>query len=301
MQESNKDILIFYDNSIEFFRTHFTNKGLRTVSIYKKSSIFSKGVKVIFRYFKISQTYWYDDWKKGLSSIKTVIFFAPEKRTCVLKYVKKANKNIRIIYWYWNPAFRSGLPSSDLSNKAELWSFDPDDCVRYNMRFNTTFFFDDILLPEKAIEFDAVFIGINKGRKDSLNKLESDLNKSGLRTYFHIVSDKNENSQKNCREIPYEEYLELVSKAKAIVDVKPIGQSGLTLRPMESTFFKKKLITNDVSIMSQDFYHPQNIFIIGRDKKEHLKKFIDSPFKELDRLIVNNYDVSRWVERFSLK
>ena len=152
MEELNKDILIFYDNSIEFFRTHFTNKGFRAVSIYRKSTIFSKVIKVILRYFKLSQAYWYDDWKKGLSSIKTVIFFAPQKRTCAVRYIKKANKNIRIIYWYWNPAFRSGLPSSDLSNKAELWSFDPDDCLKYNMRFNTTFFFDDILLPNNTIK-----------------------------------------------------------------------------------------------------------------------------------------------------
>jgi hypothetical protein len=301
MSAKYDDLLIFYDNSIEYFRTHFERKGLRTVNIYKEVSIFSKIIRVIFRYFGFRQEYWYGDWKKSLSSRKTVIFFAPEKRTCAVRYIKKTNKNIRIIYWYWNPAFRSGIPSSHLSNTTELWSFDPDDCLKYNMRFNTTFFFDDILLPSNKIEFDAVFIGINKGRKDSLNKLESDLNRSGLRTYFHIVADKNESSQKNCREIPYEEYLGLVSKAKAIVDVKPIGQSGLTLRPMESTFFKKKLITNDVSIMSQDFYHPENIFIIGRDNKQYLKKFIDSPFKELDPSIVKNYDVSSWVERFSVK
>src|SRR6185312_5437665 len=121
------------------------NKGFRAVSIYRKSSIFSKVIKVIFRYFNISQAYWYDDWKKQLSSTKTVIFFAPEKKSGVLKYVEKANKNIRIIYWYWNPAFRSGIPSSDLSDRAELWSFDQYDCVKYKMRFNTTFFFDGIL------------------------------------------------------------------------------------------------------------------------------------------------------------
>ena len=301
MPSKYEDILIFYDNSIEYFRSYFKSKGLCAEHIYKEAIIYSKIIKVIFKYFKFPQTYWYGDWKRDISPIKTVIFVAPRKESGIVKYLKKKNRSIRIIYWYWDPVFRTGMPSSELSNIAELWSFDPDDCKKYDMMFNTTFYFNDILLPPSEIQFDAVFLGINKGRKDKLQKLEDMLNKAGLHTYFHIVPDKSEGVKNVPGRISYQEYLTLLSKSKAIIDVNPVGQSGLTLRPMESIFFKKKLITNDISIMSQDFYNPINIFIIGRDKEEYLKEFIDSPYIELDHLMVESYDVSKWVERFNLK
>lgn len=301
MSDKHDDLLIFYDNSVEYFRTHFERKGLRAVNIYKEASIFSKIIRVIFRYFNFTQEYWYGDWKKSLSSIKTVIFFAPHRKSGVLEYLKKQKKDIRIIYWYWDPVFRRGMLSSKLSNIAEIYSFDPEDCKEYNIMFNTTFYFDDILLPVNEIQFDAIFLGNDKGRRDKLQKLEAMLNKCGLNSHFHIVSDNAEGGNNTCGRISYEEYLSLISKAKAIIDVNPIGQSGLTLRPMESIFFKKKLITNDLSIISEDFYNPQNIFIVGRDQKEYLKNFIDSPYIDLDPLMVEKYDVSRWVERFNLK
>jgi hypothetical protein len=291
-----QDTLVLYDNSIDYFNPYFENKGISVQSTFSEVPLYSRVIKVIFRFLKLSQAHWYADWKKRLSSTKTVIFFAPQKKSKVLEYIKKSNQEIRIIYWYWNPAFRSGIPSFQLTKIAELWSFDPDDCRRYSMMFNTTFYFNNILLPESIIEFDVVFVGINKGRKAHLQEIEKVLNKNGLYAYFHIVPESNPSKR-----IPYGEYLKLISSAKAIVDVKPMGQAGLTLRPMESIFLKKKLITNDISISSHDFYNSQNIFIIGKDREEDLKKFIDSPYVDLDTSIVEKYDVNSWLERFNSK
>jgi hypothetical protein len=261
MNEKYKDILIFYENSIDFFNPYFIKKGFCIQKSYSHAPLYSKAIKLIFGLLKFPQSYWYGDWKRKLPAVSTVIYFATRREAKILKYIKKFNRDIRIIYWYWDPVFRVGPPSAELINIAELWSFDPTDCKRHQMNFNTTFYFSDIVLPESNIEFDAVFLGANKGRKAELQELEEILNTQQLHTYFHIVPDKHEDHNNQPRRMSYHEYLKLIAKAKAIVDVNPVEQFGLTLRPMESIFFKKKLITNDISISYQNFYKPQNISI----------------------------------------
>jgi len=149
--------------------------------------------------------------------------------------------------------------------------------------------------------YDVIFLGANKGRKAALENLQNKMNDNNISTYFHIVDKSILDNNNNVIYPPldYSDYLELISKSRAILDYVQEGQNGLTLRPMESIFFRKKLITNDRSIRTNDFYHPNNIFIIGIDKFENLEEFIKTPYTSLSSNIVEKYDVMKWIERFS--
>ncbi|MEO9003593.1 MAG: hypothetical protein ABI288_02600 [Ginsengibacter sp.] len=231
--------------------------------------------------------------------MKTVIVFAdlhPE----VLKYIKKVNKNVRIIYWYWDPVFRLGPPKKWIYKIAEMWSFDPDNCLKYGFKFNRTFYFRNIHLRKTATEYDVVFVGNDKGRIEYLQTLQNVFSKLRINGYYHIIPEKQNRDKIQYQEIPYVDYLNLIAKSKALIDVKPLGQSGLTIRVMESIFFKKKLITNDNSIINQDFYCSDNIFIQGMDREDQLIEFINSPYIELEAKIVERYDVKSWLERFNI-
>ena len=87
--------------------------------------------------------------------------------------------------------------------------------------------------------------------------------------------------------------------SKSILDIVNPNQSGLTLRVMESLFFKKKLITNNLFISEYDFYNSQNIFILGKDREEDLHDFINSNYIDVDDSIVTSYDYHNWVKRFT--
>ena len=167
------------------------------------------------------------------------------------------------------------------------------------MNYNTTFYLDNIYLNKKRTEFEVLFLGADKGRKSSLINIESKLTEKGINTYLHIVPDRNSSNPENIKEISYEEYLNLISKSNVILDFIQDGQSGLTLRTMESLFFKKKLITNDISIMNHDFYNPMNIFVLGRDDESHLKEFITSTYCEIETAVIEKYDFNNWLERFN--
>ena len=98
--------------------------------------------------------------------------------------------------------------------------------------------------------------------------------------------------------ITYEELIKLIGQSKSIIDIVSNNQKGLTLRVMESIFFKKKLITNNESIKEYDFYNPNNIFILQFDDIKNLKSFINSEYDELDKRILEKYEFETWVNSF---
>ena len=99
----------------------------------------------------------------------------------------------------------------------------------------------------------------------------------------------------------YYEIIKLVGESKAILDLNNGNQVGLTLRPLEALFFKKKLITNNINIINYDFYSPDNIFILGVDDISNLTIFLNKKYKEIDKKIIEKYDFSNWLKRLIAK
>ena len=76
---------------------------------------------------------------------------------------------------------------------------------------------------------------------------------------------------------------------------------GLTLRTLEALFFKKKLITNNRDIVNLQFYNANNIFVLGIDKLENLKIFMDKPYENIEQKVIDYYDFNEWLKRFEVK
>lgn len=294
----NKKVLILYD-SLDFFIPFMESKEIEVARLYKKRNYLISIIKKFFLKLDLFAPFWYEDWHKKINSYNQVIIFATKDYSFIRK-IKKTNPNIKILFWYWNPASRMGLPKKELYSLSTIWSFDKDDCEKFDLNYNTTFYFEKIELGKKEIKHDTLFVGINKGRRAILEELNENLDRIGLKNYFYIVPDKDEVNLKNVKPIPYKEYLNLLAMSKCIIDILPVGQSGQTLRPMESIFFKKKLITNDQYVIYEDFYDRNNIFILGIDKIENCLDFINSPYKEIRPDIVKKYDFIKWLERFNV-
>lgn len=76
-----------------------------------------------------------------------------------------------------------------------------------------------------------------------------------------------------------------------------MGQEGYTLRTIESLFLSKKLITNNKNIIKEDFYNPNNIFILDNNYN-NIKKFLERPYKSISNEIKEKYLTRSWVSRF---
>lgn len=129
------------------------------------------------------------------------------------------------------------------------------------------------------------------------------MEKEDLNVKLHVNKDKEYNNFEidkylSSESITYEELIKLIGQSKSIIDIVSNNQKGLTLRVMESIFFKKKLITNNESIKEYDFYNPNNIFILQFDDIKNLKSFINSEYDELDKRILEKYEFETWVNSF---
>ncbi|MBS1532645.1 MAG: hypothetical protein JSU01_20235 [Bacteroidetes bacterium] len=291
----NGEVMILFGEP-RYFISFIKQKGLNVYSVYKDVSLLTRIIRKFFFILKLPEAVWYDNWKHKLGGVKTIILFFTQDSK-IIHYIKSINPDVRLVVWYWNPAFIGTLPDVLPDSLCEKWSFDENDALKFGMKSNTQFFLDNITLPGNEIVYDVLFVGKDKGRKQIIDDLENDMSARGIRTYFYVVDD-NLKLAKHNRAIPYEECLALLSKSKSILDIIQPGQSGLTLRPLEALFLKKKLITNDPSIKTQKFYHPNNVFIIREDNMDDLTQFLATPFENISIDILKYYDLDSWFKRF---
>ena len=294
-------------NKILFFTEsdHWGKKiqenGVCVMPLFKKIPYLLKPFRILhFKYNFPFKSVWYNDWKNKLIDFDIIILSASEFTPPIAKYIydRKISNDIRLIYWYWDPVRLKYAPNL-ISDQWEKWSFDKEDCRNFDLKYNSTYFFNSIKLSRQKIIYDVFYIGQDKGRLNKLLSLKNKLENFSLKTCFHIVSDKKLFSDKKIfnRRISYSEVLNYISKSKSILEFVQQNQSGLTLRSMEALFFNKKLITNNSSVKNYDLYCKENIFIIGEDDINNIQQFIDTPYKTLDKSIIEQYDFKNWLER----
>jgi len=176
-------------------------------------------------------------------------------------------------------------------NIDRYWSIDTEDVKKYNLSYNSSFFSKQLYTRDKSDEtYDLVFVGTPKERKNIIDSVCCSVEEAGFNVYCRIPENKDDY-------LPYMEYLDVVRKASCILDITNPGQSGLTLRVMESLFLSKKLITNNASVLSYEFYNDSNIYVLGNDNRT-IKEFMSVEFQYYDESIIDYYDFAAWRKRF---
>lgn len=274
--KKKKDLFfIYYDNVYSFFNVKETNVMYR-----------------LFIKLKLPLYIFFGRWKKAIKKCDEVIIFDNGYNKQITKYIKKKNKKIKIIFWYWNAIFEYNNNNFALDDKNidEIWTYNRFDAEKYRIKLNTQFYSNKIRISN-AIKQDIIFMGRNKNRKDELKKLQELFKELNISSKFIIVD-------KGDKTIPYKTYLKLIGESKCILDYSQLEFNGLSLRPLEAIFLRKKIITNNKDIKNYDFYKKENIFILGIDDTRDLYSFINSDYCELDEKIINKYDYNNWLSRF---
>lgn len=239
--------------------------------------------------------YIFGKWKRKIKKYNEIIIFESLYNSKVGKYIKRKNPNCRLILFFWNTIIDK-TREEYLKDKSidEFWTFDPVDAKKFNINLNSQFYTKKIKLSNHSPTIDLFFVGRDKGRKQELLDLENKFNSLGITSNIIIM-------KKRYDFLAYDKYLEILENSRAILDYAIKGQSGLTLRCMESLFLSKKLITNNSEIKKYDFYNPNNIFILGENNLDDLHNFINTPYKKIDSKIIEYYDIDNWIKRFDKK
>ncbi|MCQ2060156.1 MAG: hypothetical protein MJY47_01030 [Fibrobacter sp.] len=267
-------------------------------SVYpiKKANVYSNALCRLFPFLKVLfvDTSFFkneDDW--------IIYFDAGIRDSYYLNYLKNSLKNKRLIYYYWNPV-ETTLDPTEIPDCFEKWSYSLTDCQKYGLKFNPTFYFDDLVEESSlGITQDVFFIGKDKGRYAELKNFEKLFAEKGLSTKFFVTANHSISlCRKYSKSISYKEVLENVKRSKCLFDFYSDSLAGLSLRAMESLFFGKKLITNNKTIREYDFFHPENIFILGERDLIELKNFVCSEYLPISKDVKKKYLFSEWLKRF---
>ena len=303
-----KTLMLWPDASEDFpsIITQYYSDCVEVKSLYKKAGRFKRAIRKAMAYTGLSTELFLDSWKKQVNEYELIIIHANLINIMIPSYLRNIGFKGRIIYWFWNPVLRSVNPNIINKDICELWSFDKEDCKKYSMKYNSTYYFGRMIcknsyLPATNLAF---FIGRDKERYNYLKKLEFRLNLLGCKTEFLIIRDHS--SRKNgsyCEQIDYKEVINKIKMSKYIVDVSQKGQSGLSLRSMESLFFMKKYITTNAKIRDEAFFKKSNIYILNDqcDNNERLSSFLELPYSPVQQNVIEYYDFYNWLKRFNQK
>lgn len=129
----------------------------------------------------------------------------------------------------------------------------------------------------------------------------------GITHKFILVMNKMHNCEidKNIipirDEIPYRDLIINVLESNCVLDLVQENQGGITWRPLEAMFYKKKLVTSFKKIANYDFYCQENVFILGIDDLNKLYEFIQAPYRSIDKNIIRKYTADGWIENFLMR
>lgn len=224
--------------------------------------------------------------------------FLHQKHMHLLKSIAK-----KTIVYYWDgfnhfPKYKESLPYFD-----DLFSFDPIDVKKYNLKFITNFYFvEDRNTDTKT---DLFFLSSYDSRYPIIEKIVSLLEKQEKKVLiYQHTKDQNiiEQEQQNNaikfidKHIPFEETSQLMKETKIVLDIHKDIQHGLSFRVFEAMGLGKKLITTNADIINYDFYNPNNIFVLQKNTDAIPDYFLNTPYQELPEEIYKKYSQENWIK-----
>ena len=110
--------------------------------------------------------------------------------------------------------------------------------------------------------------------------------KIGLKKYFSYALFKDLNRT---------EISILLNKAKVIIDIPNNGQTGLSMRTIETLALQKKIITTCSHIKKYDFFDSNNHLIINDCSKNEILEFLGKPYHKINDEVLSKYSLNGFI------
>lgn len=196
-----------------------------------------------------------------------------------------------------------------------VYSFDKNDCTG-NINFLPLFYtekYGNIAKTKVENEYFCAYVGTAHPKKlKCINEMSSELKErypeqfiyhyipSKLKYYYHKLKNPEYKhvrlSDLTTEKVSPNKIAEILSRSFCVLDAPQGGQTGLTMRTLETLGSKKKLITTNETIKDYDFYNPTNIYIytLGEDF-DFSNDFFTKPYEELPEEIYEKYSLKSWI------
>jgi hypothetical protein len=235
-----------------------------------------------------------------------------------LQKLKETQPQARFLYYSWDSLKNFKNSHAKLALFDKVYSFDSSDCINHPIVKHLALFYtrkyENITLSKNCERIDLLFLGsIHSDRYPVIQKIwasaQSVLPQIKLYDHFFYQSKWVFFIRKlfdpQFQNIPWQtvrwdslnsaETIDLINRSQIIVDVHHPGQQGLTMRTIESLGAQKKLITTNEDIYKYDFYNPENIYVVDRNRPILTRDFLTYDYSPLDPEIYLKYSLRRWL------
>ncbi|WP_455058325.1 hypothetical protein [Jutongia sp.] len=216
------------------------------------------------------------------------------------EHIEKLRRNFpdtKIVYYAWDSVSNFPVIKSLSKHADEAFSFDKDDCKKYNINFLPLFYVKkDVYTETVEYKWDVSTVMSFYNKKSQGLLLIMDVIPKNISKYLFIrlrnksysvymrivnrVAFEKLKKYLTFNSLTREECLSVFKNSKAIMDCPVPNQNGLTMRTFEALALNRKLITTNINVKEYDFYCSDNIFVVDENTKEIPLEFFETPFNK---------------------
>lgn len=230
-----------------------------------------------------------------------------------LQYFIHKNPGCKRIFYTWDSIKNNRNALGILDLFETKYSFDDEDCTRYNFKLRPLFYFEEFSFTQGGeTEYDLVHIGTaHSDRYELTQRLFCLCEEIGKKTYayFYLQSrlvylykyffDKSFKSFK-LRDIRFKslsitEIVDYYKRSRVILDINHPAQVGLTMRTFEAIGARRKLVTTNRNISKYPFYNENNILIISREASSLDMGFFKTDYQQINEEIYLKLSLEGWL------
>jgi hypothetical protein len=220
----------------------------------------------------------------------------------ILEFKKHTNKSIA----FFNDSItRCPKIKKVLSSFDEVYSFEKEDCNKFNLKFITNWIYPIQIKENTNVQYQVFNISSRDKRLPIISKIASILKELNINFKFIVFDKKNKIKDPNivytANQIPLSEVNDYIHNTNVLLDINRKGQKGLTFRVFESISLKKKLITTNADIKNYDFYNPKNILIIDEREPNIPLDFFTNQYQNIPLEILQKYTIEAWISQVLIK
>ena len=222
--------------------------------------------------------------------------------------LKKLHAGAKFIAYHWDSIkqydYRGSIPLFD-----KVWTFDFEDCHSNRLNYLPLFASGVYSSTPKSTlkDIDVYSIGtvVKVSRYKLIKKYQAIMEREGLKTFFYmkvtpvsyirLLMEGIVPKGVHFTNINSNEFYDVVSRSRCVLDVSNNIQSGLSMRIIENTNIGIKVITNNESIGLFEFYDPHMHLYSSSDNVtgDEIATFING----VNTFKVPDLSVSTWARK----
>lgn len=265
---------------------------------------------------KLRPQHWYGDWSEDIRSYELVILIDEIRGRDIFEFILERNPRCKLVVFYDHAVEPGSRRDPRRYHDLPIYfcTCDRKVAATYHIDFQPYFYifspydFSAYATMKFPKEQGVFFLGEEKGdRIERLAAIREMFESSGIPCDLHLVRKRHgkrytkAQRAQACDYMPYAEAVEHIKSCRAILELVSDGQTGITQRPYEALFFRKKLITTSEEVCRYDFCRSGNVFVLEDDlsntggQHRQLLDFLQKPATSFDGR--ERYSLEAWIRR----